>query len=99
MNKKCDHCGFKGHTKVECFKLHGEPQWFKELQKGKGGRRFVGNVAKQNDDFGDDTPLDDDIHDFESGSSTSRKPDARMISTVVKEVMKAFSSNQGGSNS
>lgn len=48
--------------------------------------------------MGGDTPLDDDIYEFESGSNNTRKPDSGMISAVVKEVVKALSSNHGASN-
>lgn len=69
-----------------------ELQMFKELQKGKSGGKSTGNVG-----MADDTPVDDEIYEFESrGSSSSSKPDAGIISAVVKEVTKAFS---GGSNS
>lgn len=67
-----------------------ELQMFKELQKGKSGGKSTGNVG-----MADDTPLDDEIYEFESRGSSS-KPDAGIISAVVKEVTKAFS---GGSNS
>lgn len=99
MSKKCEHCGFRGHLKAECFKLNGTPQWFKDLHKGKGGGKFAGNVGRQGSDGGNDTPLDDELYDFEGkGSTSGSKPDADMISAVVKEVMKAFSSGGGASN-
>lgn len=33
----CDHCQIIGHTKDTCFKLHGYPDWFKELRNSKKG--------------------------------------------------------------
>ncbi|KAL0388059.1 UNVERIFIED_CONTAM: hypothetical protein Sradi_2687700 [Sesamum radiatum] len=39
----CDHCERKGHTRETCFKLHGTPDWYKELaeqrRKQPGGVR------------------------------------------------------------
>ncbi|KAL0323331.1 UNVERIFIED_CONTAM: Transcription factor TGA5 [Sesamum angustifolium] len=37
-NLKCVHCDRTGHDKSTCFKLHGVPEWYKELndQKKKG---------------------------------------------------------------
>lgn len=29
LAKKCDYCGMRGHTKEECFKIVGYPEWFK----------------------------------------------------------------------
>ncbi|XP_048231984.1 uncharacterized protein LOC125370458 [Ricinus communis] len=48
----CEHCSMKGRTKEECFKLHGYPDWYKELkgqQRKTGGKAMV-NMA--------DSPLD-----------------------------------------
>ncbi|KAL0365211.1 UNVERIFIED_CONTAM: hypothetical protein Sangu_0618700 [Sesamum angustifolium] len=37
-NLKCVHCDRTGHDKSTCFKIHGVPEWYKELndQKRKG---------------------------------------------------------------
>ncbi|KAL0400307.1 UNVERIFIED_CONTAM: Retrovirus-related Pol polyprotein from transposon RE1 [Sesamum radiatum] len=42
----CDHCHRTGHTKENCFKLHGAPDWYKDLaeqrkRSGNGGRAYV----------------------------------------------------------
>lgn len=46
-NRSCTHCNRKGHEAVECFLLHGYPDWFLEQQqqlsassgqRGRGGR-------------------------------------------------------------
>ncbi|KAL0431875.1 UNVERIFIED_CONTAM: Retrovirus-related Pol polyprotein from transposon RE1 [Sesamum radiatum] len=31
----CEHCGKIGHSKDSCFKLHGTPEWYKDLNKQK----------------------------------------------------------------
>ncbi|KAL0457958.1 UNVERIFIED_CONTAM: Retrovirus-related Pol polyprotein from transposon RE2 [Sesamum latifolium] len=47
----CDHCQKNGHTKETCFKIHGTPDWYKDLadkkRKGTGGGRgsFAGAVS------------------------------------------------------
>ncbi|XP_019051425.1 PREDICTED: uncharacterized protein LOC109113939 [Nelumbo nucifera] len=32
-SKYCDHCNVKGHVKETCFKLHGYPEWYKDLKE------------------------------------------------------------------
>ncbi|KAL0324698.1 UNVERIFIED_CONTAM: Retrovirus-related Pol polyprotein from transposon RE2 [Sesamum calycinum] len=32
-NQYCDHCERTGHTRETCFKLHGTPDWYKELNE------------------------------------------------------------------
>lgn len=47
--QKCSHCGGSKHTRETCFKLHGYPEWWHELQakkkrdggSGKGGQAEV----------------------------------------------------------
>ncbi|KAL0462181.1 UNVERIFIED_CONTAM: hypothetical protein Slati_0105700 [Sesamum latifolium] len=43
----CDYCKKTGHLKENCFKLHGTPDWYKELidKKKKGVGRGKGFVA------------------------------------------------------
>ncbi|KAJ0910818.1 hypothetical protein HanRHA438_Chr06g0256461 [Helianthus annuus] len=40
---KCDHCDMTKHTKEQCFRLMGYPEWWADGHKkgrdGKGGRR------------------------------------------------------------
>ncbi|KAF8405794.1 hypothetical protein HHK36_007871 [Tetracentron sinense] len=38
---KCSHCGHPKHTRETCFKLHGYPDWWNDLQAKKG--RDTGN--------------------------------------------------------
>ncbi|KMT12755.1 hypothetical protein BVRB_4g088490 [Beta vulgaris subsp. vulgaris] len=60
MNKRCDHCGMRGHIKAECFKINGPPQWFKDLQKSKGVNKYAANVERHEEFEKADTPLDDE---------------------------------------
>lgn len=106
MRKKCDHFFLRGHTKEECFKLVGYPEWFdKPRGKGKevktnGGNKFnsnnkmVMNVNKQNNDSMTETPLEES---FEQ-TSTSNKVDPNMISTFVQKVIKAMEKKPSNSN-
>lgn len=34
-DKVCEHCKATGHEKDTCFKLHGYPDWYKQLKKNK----------------------------------------------------------------
>ncbi|KAK6116061.1 hypothetical protein DH2020_008330 [Rehmannia glutinosa] len=34
----CEHCGYNGHEMKECFKLHGYPDWYKELKDQRSGQ-------------------------------------------------------------
>ncbi|KAL0387398.1 UNVERIFIED_CONTAM: Retrovirus-related Pol polyprotein from transposon RE1 [Sesamum radiatum] len=45
----CEHCRKSGHLKETCFKLHGTPEWYRDLtekkRKGAGrGREFVAAI-------------------------------------------------------
>ncbi|EEF48415.1 conserved hypothetical protein [Ricinus communis] len=53
-NKFCDHCRTKGHERDTCFKIHGVPDWYKELreQQKKEATKSMANMAE--------TPLDFD---------------------------------------
>ncbi|KAL0327233.1 UNVERIFIED_CONTAM: Retrovirus-related Pol polyprotein from transposon RE2 [Sesamum angustifolium] len=43
----CEHCRKSGHLKETCFKLHGTPEWYRDLteKKRKGAGRGRGFVA------------------------------------------------------
>lgn len=60
MNQKkddrtCEHCKIKGHVKEACFKLHGYPNWYKELKRGKAGGKGFANASKYTDDSDEST--------------------------------------------
>ncbi|KAL0446351.1 UNVERIFIED_CONTAM: Retrovirus-related Pol polyprotein from transposon RE1 [Sesamum latifolium] len=45
-NLICEHCHKTGHSKKTCFRLHGVPDWYKELgdqkkRNGNGSRAYV----------------------------------------------------------
>lgn len=35
-DKTCDHCKGVGHTRENCFKIGGYPDWYKQLKKDRG---------------------------------------------------------------
>lgn len=37
QDRKCSHCGFSGHTKDACFKLHGYLDRYKQFKESKSG--------------------------------------------------------------
>ncbi|KAK6150364.1 hypothetical protein DH2020_015296 [Rehmannia glutinosa] len=41
----CEHCSMTGHEISECFKLHGYPDWFKQLREDRG--RMMANSATE----------------------------------------------------
>ncbi|KAL0364197.1 UNVERIFIED_CONTAM: Retrovirus-related Pol polyprotein from transposon RE2 [Sesamum angustifolium] len=55
MQQFCEHCAKSGHTKDTCFKIHGTPDWYKDLveQKRKdgngsgSGRNFAANTEER----------------------------------------------------
>lgn len=66
-DRMCDHCGGNGHTKDTCFKLHGYPDWFKQLRKEKGSSsRTQANMVN--------SPLDEDVFTTRRENSTKLSP-------------------------
>lgn len=83
----------RGHTKDQCFKIHGYPDWFKN-GKSKGDGKYAGNVGSNTsigDDFMQDTTLDSGNY-FDL--NRTKKTDNQMLNIVVKEVMKAMNQKQ-----
>lgn len=42
---QCDNCHYKGHTKENCYKLHGYPSDFKGKKKGQNIGVYANNVS------------------------------------------------------
>ncbi|KAL0352149.1 UNVERIFIED_CONTAM: hypothetical protein Scaly_1603600 [Sesamum calycinum] len=40
----CEHCGRTGHTKETCFKIHGTPDWYKDMVEQR--KKMVGAPGK-----------------------------------------------------
>lgn len=45
----CDHCGGPGHDTTTCFKLHGVPDWYKEL---KDKQRNYAKITEHDSEIG-----------------------------------------------
>ena len=89
----CDHCQKNGHTKDQCFKLGGYPDWYEGPRDGAKSRKpakFAANV--QGYPFGVDTPLEDMEGTQETtGSSIA---DSNLIQALAQEMMKLIKGKQ-----
>lgn len=41
----CEHCGMTGHTMSTCFKIHGYPEWYKELKQNRNSAKARANMV------------------------------------------------------
>ncbi|KAL0376361.1 UNVERIFIED_CONTAM: hypothetical protein Scaly_0753700 [Sesamum calycinum] len=51
-NLVCGHCNKPGHSKETCFKIHGVPDWYRDLndqrkKNGGSGRAYTVNDSEQ----------------------------------------------------
>ncbi|XP_010267875.1 PREDICTED: uncharacterized protein LOC104604981 [Nelumbo nucifera] len=72
-----------GHTKDTCFKLHGYPEWYKELKEQRNkmtGGRNVANMA--------DNPLDANMDQAVSKATYQNLSLAEMIQLELSKMMK-----------
>lgn len=75
--KFCMYCEENGHTKDTCFKLHGYPDWYKELrQKKKGPAAYKTKINMA------DTPLDN-----EKLGSNHEKQEGSMMRMSLREII------------
>ncbi|KAF7842421.1 uncharacterized protein G2W53_004719 [Senna tora] len=76
-DKVCSHCQMKGHTKEECFKIVGYPEWYNDLKnqrKKSSVKKVVATAAE--------SPLDDETENSKDWTS--------IISQIVRqEISKA----------
>ncbi|KAF7816125.1 uncharacterized protein G2W53_030094 [Senna tora] len=78
-DKFCEHCNNTGHTKDTCFKLHGYPDWFKELREKRAaaGKKQVANACG------------DLVVDASNDSESNTKRElANMVTYLLKEVQR-----------
>ncbi|KAF7821870.1 uncharacterized protein G2W53_027325 [Senna tora] len=83
-DKYCEHRHMNGHTKDTCFKIHGYPEWFKDMEKKKG-KKQMSNMC--NDAAGGGTSNTDP----ENGTKGDL---SNMMSYLIKEVNK-LNKNKG----
>ncbi|KAL0287186.1 UNVERIFIED_CONTAM: hypothetical protein Sradi_7129300 [Sesamum radiatum] len=51
-NLVCDHCNKPGHSKDTCFKIHGTPDWYKEMiEQQKKEQGMARGYTVQTDEF------------------------------------------------
>ncbi|KAJ9559500.1 hypothetical protein OSB04_004660 [Centaurea solstitialis] len=84
-NLKCDHCGMSRHTKDQCFRLVGYPEWWtdghKKGTKGIGSEKGRNTTTDNNTDrktttgFGGVAALDkeDEVFSMETGIGGERE--------------------------
>ena len=83
----CEHCGMSGHTMATCFKIHGFPDWNKNLinQRMKGPARV--NMAGAQLEI----PLDcenAEAQSHEDGSHHLPAYEMDLSAIIQKEIMK-----------
>ncbi|XP_019053042.1 PREDICTED: uncharacterized protein LOC104595553 isoform X2 [Nelumbo nucifera] len=86
-NKHCSHYNMNGHVKETCFKLHGYPDWHKDLKGGKGSGRNVANMV--------DTPLDIE-DDSEDKNSDKQSAIANLVQQELMKLLKGKMTAESG---
>ncbi|KAK9131118.1 hypothetical protein Sjap_011605 [Stephania japonica] len=83
----CDHCKMKRHTKETCFRLHGYPDWFKEVKEKK--KTGVGDHQKS---FAHmlESPMD-----LRGDSSNLQMDMKAQITALVQQGIKKFLKGKG----
>lgn len=93
LDKKCDFCKGIEHTKDQCFKLIGYPEWFKKNRSV--GSSFSSRMAANVTADIDDNPSDYDIHaDGPSNYGGRNSGDNNMMQSIMHEFMKAMKNKQ-----
>ncbi|XP_057246861.1 uncharacterized protein LOC130589573 [Beta vulgaris subsp. vulgaris] len=89
MNLKCEYCKGKGHTKDQCFKLIGFPDWYHKKPSSTSGNTSGGKIAAHVavDSLEEDTPLD-----FAAAgpSHMANHVDTAMMHSLFQEFLKSM---------
>ncbi|XP_048498342.1 uncharacterized protein LOC125496792 [Beta vulgaris subsp. vulgaris] len=89
----------KGHTKDQCFKIIGYPDWYNPKKNNKIGGKVAANVTAIADCEYEDTPLE--FRSAGPGGSSCASPgavmDSGMVNTIVQEVMRSLKGKQQNS--
>ena len=83
----CEHCGMIGHTMSTCFKIHGYPNWYKELKQNKNNNRARVNMVTNELD----SPFDREelVHSKSKvGSSNATQRNVELSFLIQQEVAK-----------
>ncbi|XP_049371950.1 uncharacterized protein LOC125836839 [Solanum verrucosum] len=76
---QCDHCGCKGHSKDQCYKIVGCPADFKSKRKGKSSRSFANQVEPSQS-------LEPRVH-----STTVQQPRALFTQDQYQQILQLLS--------
>ncbi|XP_056698081.1 uncharacterized protein [Spinacia oleracea] len=88
MDRYCDYCKNKGHTKDQCFKLIGYPDWYPK--NSKNGVKMAANVEYETGIL--ESPLEED----DGGGQN----EANLVNAICQEVLRALKGKQSmGSHS
>ncbi|KAK6121871.1 hypothetical protein DH2020_044386 [Rehmannia glutinosa] len=83
----CEHCRAPGHEISECFKLHGYPNWFKDLKEQR--RRNSANLVVEN------AGLRDDVAHTQPGKDLNSPCD---MATLIQQEIAKYMANSGGND-
>ncbi|XP_021843649.2 uncharacterized protein [Spinacia oleracea] len=89
QGRLCDYCKAKSHTRDQCFKLIGYPDWYMDGNNSKNGGnvRVAAHVNVENEEIFD-TPLDEPGESSKGQGNLQLNAD--MMNMICKEVMKAI---------
>lgn len=90
-DRVCDHCKAIGHTRDSRFKIHGYPEWFKQLRKEKGNTSNAHlNLAN--------SPFEEGDMADKKGNGTRLSPTLSpgLLELVQQEVNKIMKGEQSG---
>ncbi|KAF7836927.1 Cysteine-rich RLK (receptor-like protein kinase) 8 [Senna tora] len=85
-DKQCNYCNGNGHTRDTCFKLHGVPDWYKELKdskKGGSSKKVSANLVGANSSSSSEMEQEKDTINKQSEL-------ANMVSMLIKQEMGKF---------
>ncbi|XP_019235677.1 PREDICTED: uncharacterized protein LOC109216004 [Nicotiana attenuata] len=85
----CEHCGYKGHLKDNCYKIIGYPTDFKSKKKGQfPAKSYANNVNGENDVTMNKQP---------QGNCMTEDQYKHLVSLLTKSSVEGSSNNTAGS--
>ncbi|KAK6148500.1 hypothetical protein DH2020_019412 [Rehmannia glutinosa] len=83
----CEHCRAPGHEISECFKLHGYPDWFKDLKEQR--RRNTANLVVENAGVRDDVVQSQSKKDLHSPGD---------MAAIIQQEIAKYMANSGSND-